>query len=91
MAISTMTNGQLATLASGALRTIRRVIEEDRRHGPQAYMVPAYGHAWNVLDMLHAMTEADLLKCDQLDDHIYILRGIAYDLRDGSPTFGYHD
>jgi hypothetical protein len=89
MAASTMTNGQLATLASGALRTIRRVIEQELRHGPQAYMVPAYGHAWNVLDMVYAM--ADLLKCDKLEDHVYILRGIAYDLRDGSPTFGYHD
>ena len=89
MAASTMTSGQLATLASGALRTIRRVIEQDLRHGPQDYMVPAYSHAWNVLDMAYAM--ADVLKCDKLEDHVYILRGIAHDLRDGSPTFGYHN
>ncbi len=89
MAANTMTNGRLATLASGALRTIMRVIEQDLRHGPQDYMVLAYGRAWDVLDMVYAM--ADLLKCDKLQDHVYILRGIAYDLRDGSPTFGYHD
>jgi hypothetical protein len=89
MAASTMTNGQLATLASGALRTIRSVIEHDHRHGPKDYMVPAYFHAWNVLDMLCAM--ADLLKCDKLQDHAHVLREIACDLREDSPTFGYHD
>ena len=84
-----MTNGRIATLASHAVETIRRIIEQDRMRGPSDWMLPAYAHAQQILDLAYSM--ADLKKCDKLSDHIYILRGIVCDLRDNSCTFGYQD
>lgn len=84
-----MTNGKIATLASQATKTIRRIIEQDNKRGPSDWMVPAYAHAQHVLDMAYSM--ADARKCDKLSDHVYILRGVVSDLREDSHTFGYHE
>jgi hypothetical protein len=84
-----MNNGTIARTASQSVATIRRIIEQDRRNGPQPWMHQAYGHAQQLLDMAYAMSY--LKQCDKLSDHIYILRGVVCDLRDNSYSFGYGD
>lgn len=85
-----MTNGQIAKRASQAVATIRRIIEQDQRKGPQNFMVPAYCAAMDALDLAMALAKERFgYKASKLDDHLNVLLNVVWDLREDSHTFGY--
>lgn len=80
-----MDEAKVATLASQAIKTIRRVCNEDRMMGPKEWHGYAYSHAMAVLEVAYEATQST--GSAQLKDHISTLWNLAWDLTQTSYSY----
>lgn len=80
-----MNEAKVATRASQAIKTIRRICNEDRMKGPKPGHHCAYSHAMAVIEIAYEATQST--GSLQLKDHIYVLWMLAWDLTESSYSY----